>query len=355
MRPVLAINYYFGPEDLNNRIFSPDSKAMLAPYMRAFRAFMNQRGVDVVTLDTVDYADQNVKAVLYFEYNWRMLSKKRDPFLARIPYEKRALVLLEPAIVNPTLYYTNVLRRRFKTVFTWDLRLLKKHPEYVPIRVPTGADPLQYRENRFSDIPFEKKKLLVSVSRNRWHYMPQSTFGLRRKIYRFMQSHAPDEFDLYGLEWDRPCCLWEKHLGRHYEKCWRGEIPGSWDEKVAKIANYRFSLCFENSIGQPGYLSEKIFDCFCARTVPVYYGSKGNETLLPHGLFIDWRDFRSPRLLLDFLHNIDHATHLRYISRIDEFMTSPTIGQFRVRTMYQTVFNRLIGSGAYAERGLQDE
>ena len=342
MKPVLAINYYFGPEDLNNRIFSPDSKAMLAPYMRAFRAFMNQRGVDVVTLDTVDYADPNVKAVLYFEYNWRMLSKKRDPFLARVPYEKRALVLLEPAIVNPTLYYTNILRRRFKTVFTWDLRLLEKHPEYVPIRVPTGADPLQYRENRFSDIPFEKKKLLVSVSRNRWHYMPQSTFGLRRKIYRFMQSHAPDEFDLYGLEWDRPCCLREKLLGRHYEKCWRGEIPGSWDEKVAKIANYRFSLCFENSIGQPGYLSEKIFDCFCARTVPVYYGSLGNEVLLPDGGYVDYRNFKSFPQLLNFLRNMSAEEHERYVAAADAFLQSDKVNQFVTERMYGILFDYLM-------------
>lgn len=342
-RPILAVNYYFGPEDLENRIFCADSKSMLSPYLRAFRDFMSARGVDVVTLDMVDFTDPNVKAVLYFEYNWRMLSKERDPFLSRIPYSKRALVLLEPAIINPTLYYTNVLRRRFKTVFTWDLRLLKKYPEYVPIRVPTGADPLQYRENRFVDIPFEKKKLLVSVSRNRWHYMPQSTFGLRRMVYRFMQVHAVNEFDLYGLEWDRPCCLKEKFLGRRYERCWRGEIPGSWDAKVAEIAKYRFSLCFENSIGQPGYLSEKIFDCFCARSVPVYYGSKGNEHFLPKGTFVDWRDFRSPKRLLAFLRNMDEVTHARYVASIDDFMISQRIEKFRVQTMYQTIFDRLFG------------
>ena len=141
MNPIIAINYYFTEDDLGNRIFSPESKSMLSPYMRAFRSYMAERNVDVVTLDTVDYNDPNVKAVLYFEYNWRMLSSTRDPFLKKISYEKRALVLLEPAIVNPTMYYTNLLRRKFKTVFTWDLRLQKKYKNCVPIRVPTGADP----------------------------------------------------------------------------------------------------------------------------------------------------------------------------------------------------------------------
>ena len=343
MNPIIAINYYFTEDDLRNQIFSPESKSMLSPYMRAFREYMAERNVDVVTLDTVDFSDPNVKAVLYFEYNWRMLSDKRDPFLKNVPYEKRALVLLEPAIVNPTMYYTNLIRRRFKTVFTWDLRLQKKHKEYVPIRVPTGADPTTYRENPFVDIPFSSKKLVVAVSRNRWHYMPQSTFGLRRKIYRYLQKHAPDDFDLFGLDWEKPCSRWERFLGRDYRACWRGEIPGGWDAKTRKIANYRFSICFENSVWNPGYISEKIFDCFCARSVPVYLGSKGNEKLLPHGAYIDYRDFNSPRRLLEYLKGVGEAEYRGYIEHIDAFLASDETRKFTTADMYRIIFERLIG------------
>lgn len=343
MNPILAINYYFGPEDLGNRIFSPESKSILSPYMRAFRDFMAERSVDVATLDMVDFNDPRVKKVLYFEYNWRMLSRKRDPFLAKVPYDKRALVLLEPAIVNPTMYYTGLLRKRFKTVFTWDLRLLRNNPDYVPIRVPVGAEPLAYRDNRFADMPFASKKLLVAVSRNRWHYMPQATFGLRRKVYRYMQSHAPEDFDLYGLDWERPCSRLERILGRTYVKCWRGPIEGSWDAKVDIISRYKFSICFENSVWNPGYLSEKIFDCFCARTVPVYFGSKGNEKFLPEGTYIDYRDFDSPRRLLDYLRSVDERTHAEYVSRIDRFLKSDDVRMFSNGTLFQTIHDRLFG------------
>ena len=343
MKSVLAINYYFGKDDLGNKIFSDHSANMIAPYMRAFRDFMMSRNVEVVTLDTVDFLDPKVKSVLYFEYNWRMLSSQRDPFLSQIPYEKRALVLLEPAIVNPTMYYTNILRRRFSKVFTWDLRLLRKYPSYIPIRVPTGADPSEYRENRFKEIAFESKKLVAAVSRNRWHYMPQATFGKRREVYRFFQKHVPDQFDLYGLDWDRPCCRLEGLLGRCYTKCWRGELLGGWDAKVEKLANYKFSICFENSIGNPGYLSEKIFDCFCARTVPIYLGSKGNEIFLPRGAYIDYRDFGSPGKLLSFISNMDAMEHARYISCIDGFMHSQKSEQYSTRYLYQKLFDVLIG------------
>ena len=343
MNPIIAINYYFAESDLGNRIFSPESKSMLSPYMMAFRSYMAERNVNVVTLDTVDFNNPNVKAVLYFEYNWRMLSSARDPFLKNVPYEKRALVLLEPAIVNPTMYFTNLLRRRFKTVFTWDLRLQRNHSDYVPIRVPTGANPIAYRENRFASIPFSQKKLVVAVSRNRWHYMPQSTFGLRRKVYRHLQKHAPDDFDLFGLDWERPCSRLEKFLGRSYLKCWRGEIPGGWDAKVERIANYRFSVCFENSVWNPGYVSEKIFDCFCARSVPVYLGSKGNETLLPDGTYINYRDFNSPRKLLAFLRGMSESEHAGYVDKIDSFLASEGPRRFTTADMYRIIFERLVG------------
>jgi hypothetical protein len=111
----------------------------------------------VVTLDTVDFNEPNVKHVLYFEYNWRLL--RTDSYLKQIPHEKRALVLLEPANINPSLYMVPWLRDRFHTVFTWDLTLLKKNPSYTQINVPVGAEPQTYRENPFRHIAFADKTL----------------------------------------------------------------------------------------------------------------------------------------------------------------------------------------------------
>ncbi len=32
-----------------------------------------------------------------------------------------------------------------------------------------------------------------------------------------------------------------------------------------------FNICIENA-SYPGYFSEKVLDCFCAGTIPIYYG-----------------------------------------------------------------------------------
>lgn len=340
-RPIIAINYYFSSNELNNRIFASDCRSAKAVGLKAFRTFMGKRDVEVVTLDTVDFHDANVKYVLYFEYNWRML--KRDPFLDKIPYQKRALVLLEPANVNPSMYYTDFLRKRFHVVFTWDLKLLAKHPRYAQINVPVGAEPRSYRCNRFRDYSFSNKKLLVAVSANRGGYMPQSihSYNTRRRTYRFFEDRFFADFDLYGRWWDQPRNVIEKWLGFTPFQSWRGPIPGSWDEKISVIAKYKYALCFENNVCQPGYISEKITDCFCARCVPVYYGSPGTEKMIPRDTWIDLRDFRDYAELGAFLVQMDEKQYVQYINAIERFMNSEQISFFSSDHLFGAIATRL--------------
>ena len=314
-RPVIAVYYYFHEEDLGNRIFSSDSKAVQAGVMRNFRAFMDAHGYEVVTPDLADFDSPDFKAAVYFDYDWRLLSKKRDPFLSRVPYEKRVLYMIEPAVVNPSLYYTSLLRRRFAKVLTWDRRLLRRNPEYFQVEVPIGLNLAKYRDNPFADIRYEDKKFLVAVSSDRFNLWPQSNFRLRKRVYRYMNRVLGDDFDLYGRDW------------RPGTPGWRGEIPGGFPEKVKTIAHYKFMICFENSVGNPGYISEKIYDCFNARVVPIYYGTKENSDLLPRGTFIDWRNFRSPSKLLAFLRSITPAEHARYLKAINDWMASPAAAE----------------------------
>lgn len=338
-RPIVAVNYYFNSDELNNRIFDPACNSGKSMWMKSFRAFMERRGFDVVTLDTVDFDDPDVKYVLYFEYNWRLLLS--DPFLRRVPRGKRALLLLEPANVNPTLYYLSPLRGRFDVVFTWDLNLVAKHPEYCRVNVPLGAEPKAYRENPFRALSFADKKFLVAVSMNRWSYMPQSTYGLRKRAYAYFERAYPDDFDLFGGGWNAPCIFYEKWLGHQKFASWRGTIAGSWDSKVQKIANYKFALCFENNASEPGYISEKITDCFCARCVPVYYGSKGVESLIPREAWIDFRDFRNFGELGSFLSGMSEARYSQYIGAIDRFMESDRLDYFSTDHLFGVVADRL--------------
>jgi hypothetical protein len=346
--PIIAMNYYFNSDELNNRIFTSDCDTGKAAGMKSFREVMNARGAEVVTLDTVDFQDPNVKHVLYWDYNWRLV--RSDPFLRKVPREKRALVLLEPANINPSLYYTSLLRDRFHTVFTWDLNLLRRNPEYIKINVPVGAEPRKYRENPFRHLAFADKRFLVAVSRNRWSYMPQSTYLIRKRAYRYFERAFPEQFDLFGPGWNSPCIFYEKWFGYPRFSSWRGMIDDTCDAKVHEIAKYKFALCFENNASEPGYISEKITDCFCARCVPIYYGSKGTEELISRDAWIDLRDFRDFEALGSYLANMDEKRYSLYIDAIDRFMMSNRLEFFSQVNLYRTIADRLGFPGELSSR-----
>jgi len=334
---ILGINYYFEPQDREDAVFAPARRdALGAGFVQSFKAWIEARyDVEVHTWDCVDAASPEVKAVLYFDYSWRYA--KRDPFLAKIPFKKRALMMIEPANVNPSLYYLRRYRDRFSTIFTWDQRLLAAHPHYKPVNVPVGAEPAAYRENRFGDIPFVEKRLLIAVSRNRWSYMPQSTYRIRKAAYSYFDAHRPEDFDLYGPGWNEPAMPWDKWLGYPRYFCYRGVLQGSWDEKVARMAHYRFALCFENNACQPGYVSEKITDCFCARCVPVYYGSKGVEKVIPPECMIDYRKFSSWSELEAYLVGMSPERHAAYLRAIEDFMHSSALDFFSTEHYFRTI------------------
>ena len=58
--------------------------------------------------------------------------------------------------------------------------------------------------------------------------------------------------------------------GKH-ENCM--VLPDGEKQKMNLISNYKFSICFENSI-QPGYFTEKLFHSKLAGNIPIYWADK---------------------------------------------------------------------------------
>jgi len=253
--------------------------------------------------------------------------------------------MLEPSLVNPSLYYTAHYRGRFKTVFTWDLSLLKKNPAYHRINVPVGAEPQAYAVNPFKNLTFHDKRFLVAVSSNRWSYMPHSAYAMRLRAYKHFEQATPGKFDLYGIGWNGPRLVCGMKFGEHRFKSYCGPIDGGYDAKVKVIAGYKFALCFENNVAEPGYISEKITDCFCARCVPVYYGWKGAGDYLPQDAWINLRNFRSLKELETYLTEMDETRYVQYIQAIDRFMLSEKIGFFSMSNFFNVIAERLRTSG----------
>ncbi len=82
--------------------------------------------------------------------------------------------------------------------------------------------------------------------------------------------------------------------------CWRGMIAQGPGPKLDVLSRYKFCLGFENT-SFPGYITEKIFDCFLAGTIPIYMGAPDILDYIPRSCFVDLRRFNNYDELGEYL------------------------------------------------------
>jgi len=75
---------------------------------------------------------------------------------------------------------------------------------------------------------------------------------------------------------------------------------------VIGLGGYTFAICFENMVLE-GWITEKMFDCFYAGCVPVYWGAPDITEFVPIDAFIDMRAFSGFDELRRFLHALSPA------------------------------------------------
>lgn len=113
--------------------------------------------------------------------------------------------------------------------------------------------------------------------------------------------------DLYGVGWQKWWSyrsMWPPYW-RH-RKALMAIYQGTCASKYEVLSRYRFSLCFENMAMQ-GYLTEKLFDCLYAGTVPVYLGAPDISDLVPFNAYIDCRQFGSWQEMWDTVSNMPES------------------------------------------------
>lgn len=67
---------------------------------------------------------------------------------------------------------------------------------------------------------------------------------------------------------------------------------GACASKFEVLQRYAFCLCFEN-MAMNGYITEKLFDCLYAGTIPLYLGAPDILRYVPQDVFIDCRQYAS--------------------------------------------------------------
>lgn len=183
-------------------------------------------------------------------------------------------------------------------------------------------------------------------------YDPRELYSERLRVIRWYERHAPQDFDLYGIDWDLPPPM-PGLIGKVYKRVWRllsrvfrvQPFP-SWRGKVERkrdvLQRTRFSYCYENVRDLPGYITEKIFDAFFAGCVPVYWGAGNVTDHIPADCFIDRRQFADTAAVHAHLKAMTEAEYRGYQERIAVFLASPAAYPFGAEYFAETVANTVV-------------
>lgn len=235
----------------------------------------------------------------------------------RLPKEKLVLFAWEPPTVQPEAHDPKILSQ-FGRVFTWNDDLVdgKKFIKfYYPVL-----------RKRISDIvPFAAKKFCTLIATRLTSKHPKQLYSEREKTIRFFEDKE-GEFDLFGRNWEK----------RNYRN-WRGPLG----DKIGTLKGYKYCICYENTKDIKGYITEKIFDCFEAGCVPVYWGASNVTDWIPAECFIDRRRFRDEAELYAFLKSITPDQYAAYLEAAHAFLQSETAQLFSESHFVETFLNHL--------------
>lgn len=241
--------------------------------------------------------EHNAPSVIMF---WNLRRPFRKYFdYSEFPNTKFVLFMWEPPSQLPHMYRTKYLKP-FSKVYTWNDDLVdnkKFFKLYYPELQPMIDNPPS----------FEEKKLCTMVASDKSSPHPKELYSERRNVIKFFEQMHNDDFAFYGN-------LWNPEEFPSY----RGTVRN----KIDVIKNYRFYICYENMRDIKGYITEKIFDCFAAAVVPVYWGASNIEEFIPANCFIDRRKFASTEALYAYLKAVTKEEYEIYLENIKNYLKS---------------------------------
>lgn len=358
------IHIYIDPPSkhfLENKLFDVTEAQyvgdqLLAPYVH-LREFFEAKGIKVQTADYLP-KEKNGSMNIYISMgilsNYKKIAEERNDVILS------AYFAMECPIVEPKMYRKlRDAQHYFKRIYTWsDSKTLEKF-----IGEDIKCESFCWMQS-FEDVHEEiwqntDRKFLVMINANKLPRLYcQELYTERIRAVEFFSQ--TNEIDLYGKGWDGPSIrvgkTWVpytlKYLQFELKKKWHQIRPtpllqaaqkvyrGVADSKSKTLGKYKFALCFENAILN-GLITEKIFDCFFAGTVPVYWGAPDIENYIPTNCFIDMRNFSNYGELRSFLKSLTKNEIQEYKANARKFLKSPEFYPFS-KTAFAELFDRII-------------
>jgi len=116
---------------------------------------------------------------------------------------------------------------------------------------------------------------------------------------------------------------------------------GKLTSKKETLERYQFAICYENARDIPGYITEKIFDCFFAGCVPIYWGANNITKHIPKECFIDKREFNTYEDLYQYIKNMSDEIFLNYLENIEKYLNSDNSHLFSSKYFAEQIIKKL--------------
>jgi len=314
--------------DINNTNVNRDGCVYA---FHSLREYFWKRGCDLATFD-LSPLDNSV-AVIYHDMPSKLPEKNN--------INKSYLILFESEVIKSDNWDVEK-HQFFRKIFTWRDELID-NKKYFKINfshlIPLVID---------KDIT-QKHKLCTLIAGNKKVSHPLELYSERLCAIQWFEKHHPDDFDFYGVGWDE-ASFDNKYLNFFMKKIGLSQVLGkryvSYGGRVASklevLKQYKFAICYENARDISGYITEKIFDCFFAGCVPIYWGANNVTDHIPPECFIDRRNFSSYEALYDFISTMTDAEYLGYLSHIESYLRSERIKPFSAEYFAETIVHGVV-------------
>ncbi len=319
----------------NNYIFNfPDGGIgdnLYLPFVELKSAW-EKIGINACTPDTTKL--ENIDSFIFMD----MPDEENKYFMFAKDNNVPMYLLIEELILHRTENMNLSRHAHFRKIFTYQDDMIDNKKYFklnyshrIPDRIPRDIT--------------QKRKLCTVIAGKKTLNHPLELYSKRVEAIRWFEEHHPEEFDLYGINWNKPRKFqggFSKILNRSTlirKLCtkkfpsWRGTIKNKRDV----LKKYKFSICYENCKNVKGYITEKIFDCFFAGCIPVYWGADNITDHTPKECFIDKRDFSTYECLYEYMVNMTAEQYSDYLTAIESFLRSQKPHPFTIDYFIETL------------------
>lgn len=305
------------PFNDNNRLFDIHDKVSNRDnclyHFYALKQALLEQGVDLSTAD-INSPDKS-DFVIYNEMPDILPDKDK--------INSSFLWIYESELIRPD-NWDSYKHKYFRKIFTWNDDIVDNNKYFkfnFSLLMPKSIN---------KDIS-KKEKFCTLIAGNKMVNHPLELYSKRIKAIKWFEKNHPYDFEFYGIGWETEHKFKDNKIMRqiYRTKPLQKFFPPAYSSykgivqsKKEILEKYKFSICYENARDIPGYITEKIFDCFFAGCVPVYWGANNIYDHIDRGCFIDRREFQNHEILYDYMKNMQDNEYLDYLNNIEKFLNS---------------------------------